>query len=740
MEFIYDTLLNKNTKMAKNPEVMNKNVLIALMLALLAGGCGGDPSSPEKLFKPISFSYPATFRDTLFTDSLHGTAIADPCRWMEAEEAPLLEEWLNSQAKISQGYLDDISFRPALERRIREIWNYERQSSPVKKGDFHYYLKNGGLQDHDVLYRLSLAEAREEIVLDPNGFSKDGSEGLGQTALSADGRYLAFEKTRGGSDWRTIQVLDVEEKKLLSDTLRWVKYSQIAWAGEGFFYSRYPAPLRGDKTSTPMEFHQVVYHRIGRPQEEDQLIFADRARSRRGFSTQTSADERFLVLSIWETHSGNGVYVMDLTKENREFIPVVDDIANEFTFIGVQGDHLLFATNFEADKRRVIKVSPAKPDPGFWEEVVPERGDALKEAFLAGGKLVVHYLRDAQSILQVFEADGAEAAILPMPEAGAIDGFQGQWGEKLAYFTFESVLKPPTIYELDLELLTMRVYKAPKVNFNASAYETKQVFFKSPDGVDIPVFITQKKAARLDGARPTLLQGEGSFGAYATLRFHPELLSFLENGGMLAQALIRGGGEYGRKWYESGCRNRKQTTFDDFQAAAGFLISQGYTRKDKLAIMGKGAGGMLVGVSLTQRPDLFQAAVAESGLYDMIRYQQFTIGEKWAFDFGRAENAREFDRLNAWSPLHNALPAEYPATMIIAGTNDDRMYPAHSWKFTAELQAQQRGPAPILLWPEPGGGIGAKKTSASAIKDSANQLSFILYHLKQPVVYELGKS
>lgn len=717
---------------------MTKLIFGAVFTAVLLSGCNNDPANPQNLFKPIAVAYPVTFRDTLFADTLHGVAVADPFRWMEAEEAPILQEWLDAETKLSQDYLSGIAFRDAVAQRVRDLWNFERVSGFRKKGAYFYYFKNSGLQAQDVFCRR-MEGGPEEILLDPNSESRKGGSGLGQVAFSANDKYLAYEVTEGGTDWKTIRIYDLEGNKDLADTLRWVKYSNIAWAGDGFYYSRYPAPVRGDKTSSPMEFHQVFFHKVGTGQSADQLVFADRARSRRGFLPLTSEDGRFLVLQIWETHSGNGVYVMDLKKASPEFVPVVDDMANEFSFIGSKGDHLFFLTNFEAGKKKLIKVSIAKPDPAFWEDLIPEKQDLLKDVALAGGKLIAHYLRDAQSILQVFEADGTESSVLPMQEPGTISDLHGQPEEDAAYFSFESFLTPPGIYELDLNLLTVRVFKPAKVNFNASVYETRQQYFKSPEGVNLSLFITLRKGVKLDGGRPTLLTGNGSFAGCSTPRFDPMALSFLENGGILAQAVLRGGGEYGREWYESGSRSKKQNTFDDFQAAAGYLISQGYTKKEKLAIAGSGPGGLLAGVSINQRPDLFQAAVATSGMYDMLRYQHFTIGGKWSYDFGRSEMAREFDYLNAWSPVHNVQRADYPATLVITGDKDDRVYPAHSYKFAAELQAKQKGQLPILLLVEKGAGELEYMPVDRKIRESADVLSFIFFQLKQPVVYEFKK-
>ena len=722
------------------PHLLKRYIFWMAVLIIGLNGCAEDARNPENWFKPIAFIYPQTFQDSLFADTLHGVAVEDPFRWMEAEEAPILQDWLAEQRALSRDYLSQIVFRKGVAQRVHDLWNYERTSSYRQQGAFLYYLHNNGLQEQDVLMRKSLQNSSEEVVLDPNTWSASGSVAIGQIAFSTDSRYLAYERSEYGSDWRTIHLWDLQEMKPLTDTLQWVKYSQIAWAGDGFFYSRYPAPLRGEQTSTPMEFHQVFYHRLGTSQSEDQIVFADRARSRRGFTTQTSSDERFLVLTIWETHSGNGVYVLDRQNESRGFTPIVDDMANAFAFVGSQGENLLFLTDFEADRGRLIQINIQKPDPGFWEVIIPEKHDVLHAVYQTGGKLTAHYIRDAQQFLQLYEADGRESMILTMQEAGAISDFQGRQGADKAYFTFESFLTPPTVYELDAAQGTARIHQAAKVNFQASAYETRLIFFKSGECIDIPMFLTLKKGLKLDGRRPVVLLAEGDFGAVRSPRFDPSMLSLLENEGVLAQAVVRGGREYGREWYESGIRSKKENAINDFQAATDYLISEGYTQREKLAIFGQGAeGGLLVAASIAQRPDLYRVAIAGSGIYDLVRYQQFTIGSKWAYDLGRSEQPREFDYLQAISPLHNTMPAAYPATLSLCGLHDDRVYPAHACKWAATLQANQRGPLPVLFLPEREAGQDWAKPVSMQIRERADLLSFVYFHLQQPVVYDYKK-
>ena len=631
--------------------------------------------------------------------------------------------------------MQKIPFRGAIENRLRELWNFERYSSPRREGDFYYFFRNNGLQNQSVLYRVAELGDEPELVLDPNRWSADGSSALGAYAFSPEGNLLAYQVSEAGSDWRTIRVLDLVENRTLADSIQWVKFSGIAWAGEGFYYCRYPEPAAGERLSGRNEFHQVYYHRIGEAQSDDRLVFADRARPNRGFSAETTEDERYLLLGMWESTSGNALYFKDLTVENGEFMPIAESFEHDYTLVGNQGPNLYFLTNNGAPNGRLVKVNATKPDQGFWEEVLPEEKDVLLEAHLFGEHLLTSYLQDAKSVLRVYALDGERIGTVDLPGIGRVTDLQGAPDQNRAFFAFESFTTPATIYELDISLLTTRAYKAPTINFNSSQYATQQVWYKGYDGVDIPMFLTYKKGLPMDGRRPTLLYGYGGFNISQLPRFQVQRAVVLENNGIFAVANIRGGGEYGEAWHRAGTRSQKQNVFNDFQAAAEYLIQQGYTEPAKLAIEGRSNGGLLVGACLTQRPDLYRVALPAVGVLDMMRYHRFTIGAAWATDYGRSDDPKDFDYLIAYSPLHNVMPTSYPATLITTADHDDRVFPAHSFKFAAELQHRQKGELPILIRVDTNAGHGAGKSTDLQIQENADLLSFLFYNLEEDVVY-----
>ena len=707
--------------------------LFVCLFALLQ--CQSDDVPQRGDFTPISVRYPPAFRDTLQVDTFFGKAVHDPYRWLEDIDAPPVADWVRLQNELTFGYLQKIPFRGAIENRLRELWNFERYSSPRREGDFYYFFRNNGLQNQSVLYRVAELGDEPELVLDPNRWSADGSSALGAYAFSPEGNLLAYQVSEAGSDWRTIRVLDLVENRTLADSIQWVKFSGIAWAGEGFYYCRYPEPAAGERLSGRNEFHQVYYHRIGEAQSDDRLVFADRARPNRGFSAETTEDERYLLLGMWESTSGNALYFKDLTVENGEFMPIAESFDHDYTLVGNQGPNLYFLTNNGAPNGRLVKVNATKPDQGFWEEVLPEEKDVLLEAHLFGEHLLTSYLQDAKSVLRVYALDGERIGTVDLPGIGRVTDLQGAPDQNRAFFAFESFTTPATIYELDISLLTTRAYKAPTINFNSSQYATQQVWYKGYDGVDIPMFLTYKKGLPMDGRRPTLLYGYGGFNISQLPRFQVQRAVVLENNGIFAVANIRGGGEYGEAWHRAGTRSQKQNVFNDFQAAAEYLIQQGYTEPAKLAIEGRSNGGLLVGACLTQRPDLYRVALPAVGVLDMMRYHRFTIGAAWATDYGRSDDPKDFDYLIAYSPLHNVMPTSYPATLITTADHDDRVFPAHSFKFAAELQHRQKGELPILIRVDTNAGHGAGKSTDLQIQENADLLSFLFYNLEEDVVY-----
>jgi prolyl oligopeptidase len=688
-------------------------------------------------FPIVEVDYPTTFRDTLFADTLFGKAVPDPYRWMEAIQAPAVQEWIDQQNKITDSYLATIPFRNAIRSRLSALMNYERYGTPEQHGSYYYFFKNDGLQNQSVLYRISELEGTPETVLDPNQFSTDGTTALGGYAFSRDGNYLAYELSVGGSDWRNIRVLDLESMTLLEEEIKWVKFSNIAWEGNGFYYSRYPSPETAENTGNAYEFHQVYYHEVGTPQLEDQIIFADRVRPKRGFYTHTSEDERFLLLNVWESTSGNALLFQDRDTDMEGFVPIVEEIEKDYQFIGSDGDNLFVLTNRDAPNGRLIKINTIKPDPGYWETIIPEnKEEVLEEVHLIGNKLIASFLKDAYSKVRIFDLNGSFETELEAPGIGTVANFSGSKDSEELFFSFSSFTAPATIYRLDMTNYVSTAYKRPQINFNSTKYVTKQVWYTSNDGTSIPMFLTFRADIELDGERPTLLYGYGGFNIPIKPRFQAQRAVLLENGGIFAVANIRGGGEFGEDWHQAGTKTQKQNVFNDFQAAAEYLIENNYTRKEKLAIEGRSNGGLLIGACITQRPDLYQVAFPIVGVLDMIRYQEFTIGAAWASDYGLSTNEQEFDHLISYSPYHNVTPAAYPATMVMTADRDDRVFPAHSFKFAAELQYHQTGPLPILLKVEQQAGHGAGKPTEKLIDEHTEMLSFLFYHLKEPVIYD----
>ncbi len=695
--------------------------------------------SPQQqiTFDPIPVQYPETRKDTV-VDDYFGTKVPDPYRWLENDNDPEVMEWVKAQNEVTFGYLSKIPFRDAIAKRLRQLWNYERYGTPDYEGGYYYYFKNDGLQNQSVLYRQPSLEAEPEVVLDPNTFSEDGTVALGGISFNRAGNLMAYQVSESGSDWRKILVRDLEAGKDLSDTIRWVKFSGMAWAGDGFFYARYPEP--DDHTYTGRnEFHQVYYHKVGTPQSDDQLVFADHTHPMRLFGVSTTRDERFLVLSVAESTSGNALYYRDLSSDDPTFFPIVEEIKDDWFLVDHVGDELLILTNNEADNWRLIAVNVQNPQRPNRRDVIPEAEDVLEDVVLAGGKLLAHYIHNASSQLKVFSLDGQPLGALELPGIGTVGSISGEPDRNEVFYSFTSFTRPTTIYRLDMETLKSEVWKAPQIDFDSDAYETRQVWYTSKDGTRVPMFITHRKGLKRDGKRPTLLYGYGGFDISILPSFYVPRLVVLENEGVYAVANIRGGGEFGKEWHLAGTRERKQNVFDDFIAAAEYLIEHKYTSPDYLAIEGRSNGGLLIGAVMTQRPELFKVAFPGVGVLDMLRYHLFTIGAAWATDYGRSDNPEMFPYLYAYSPVHNVRPAKYPATLVTTADHDDRVVPAHSFKFIAALQANQQGPDPVLIRIETRAGHGAGVPVSKRIEEEADKLAFMYYNMKVPVKYPLAQ-
>lgn len=667
------------------------------------------------------------------SEEYFGTAVEDPWRWLENPDTSTTKEWVEMQNNKTAKFLKKIGYRDDIRNRLEQLWNYEKYSAPTKEGGKYYYFKNNGLQNQSVLYVQDELNGEARIVLDPNSFSKDGTASIGGIAFSKNGRYLAYEVSEGGSDWRTIYVKDLENNELLKDTITWTKFSGATWYSDGFFYCRYPVDETGKPLSDKNEFMEVYYHRLGSKQSEDQLIYSDKSHPNYTYGTQVTDDSRYLLLYTSQSTSGNMLHFRNLEAKDNGFTPLVETFGNDYTVIDNIGDKFLVFTNDGAPNYRIVSIDAKNPAKANWKDVIPEGDCVIDGVKIIGGKLVVQYLRNAATEVKVFSQEGKFEYTLQMPEIGAIASLNGKRNDAEAFYSFASFTRPTTIFHLDVKTGQFSVFKQPTLTFKPEEYETKQVFYKSADGTNVPMFITAKKGILLDGSHPTLLYGYGGFNISVTPAFKPQMIALLEKGGIYAVANIRGGGEFGETWHKAGTKMNKKNVFNDFIAAAEYLISQKYTSTEKLAIEGRSNGGLLVGACITMRPDLFGVAFPGVGVMDMLRYHTFTIGYLWADDYGRSDESKEmFEYLYSYSPVHNCKPAKYPATLITTADHDDRVVPAHSFKFAAALQPAQQGDKPILIRIDTKAGHGAGKPTSMVIEEEADKLAFLFYNTNSP--------
>jgi len=682
----------------------------------------------------LSITYPTT-KKVEVVDDYFGTKVPDPYRWLEADATdPEVAAWIESENKVTFAYLDQIPYRQKIKDRLTELFNYARYSAPSRRGDYFFFTKNDGLQNQSVWYRQKGLDGTPEVVLDPNKLSADGTSRLGAVGISKDGKYFGYGVSTGGSDWNEIHVLDTTTKQLLSDDVKWAKFTGVAWQGDGFYYSRYPTPQPGHELTTANEFHQVFYHKVGTPQSEDRLVYEDKANPLRFHTIGTTDDERFAVLNVSERgkgKKGNALFYIDRTKPDSTFMPIVGEIGDDsYSVINNAGDKFLVYTDHKAPNGRVFLFDPQHPDEKNWKDVVPERPEPLDNASEVGGKLFITYLKDVASRAYVYNYDGKLENEIAMPGPGTAGGFGGNEDDKFTFYTFTSLNSPATIYRYDIATRKSTIFRQPEIpGFHANDYEVKEVFYNSKDGTRVPMFIVYKKGLKLDGNNPTLLYGYGGFNSTNSPNFSSLRLALLEQGFVYASANMRGGGEYGEKWHEAGTKLKKQNVFDDFIAAAEYLIANKYTSPSRLAIHGVSNGGLLVGAVSNQRPDLFKAVIQQAGVMDMLRFHKFTIGSAWKADYGSSENPDEFKALYAYSPVHNVKPGtHYPATLITTADHDDRVVPAHSFKYAAALQAAQGGDNPILIRIDTKSGHGASSTR-KAIEQTTDIYSFLMWNL-----------
>lgn len=678
--------------------------------------------------------YPVT-QKTDSVDDYHGVKIADPYRWLEDDHSEATGAWVKEQNAVTNAYLEKIPFRDAIKKRLSTLWNYPKTGVPFREGEFYYYYKNDGLQNQSVLYRQKGLNGAPEVFLDPNKLSATGTTALGSMSFSKDNRYAAYLLASAGSDWQQAFVMDVATKTLLPDKLDWIKFSGLSWKGNGFYYSRYDAPGEKSRLSSKNEFHKVYYHRLGTTQDQDELVYVDKEHPLRNAGVAVTEDERFLLLHTSEGTSGGEIWYRDLQNTAQaDFKLLIKGFDYEPSVIDNIGGKLLVHTNHDAPNYKVVLVDPEHPEKERWQTVVPEKPEVLVSAGTAGGRLFVSYLKDAAERVHQYDVntDGTVAASheVALPGIGSITGFQGKKEDKFLFYSFTSFTTPGTIYKYEVATGRSTLYTKPRVNFNPDEYETKQVFFNSKDGTRVPIFLSYRKGLQLNGKNPVLLYGYGGFNVPMTPGFNVSNLFFMEQGGIYAVVNLRGGSEYGEAWHKAGMLENKQNVFNDFIGAAEYLVQQRYTNPSRIAIRGGSNGGLLVGACMTQRPDLYKVALPAVGVMDMLRYQQFTIGWAWAVEYGRSDNPEQFRYLVKYSPLHNLKPGTaYPATLVTTADHDDRVVPAHSFKFAATLQACQAGPNPVLIRIETQAGHGAGKPTSKQIDEAADIWAFTLYNL-----------
>jgi len=683
-----------------------------------------------------TLQYPAA-RKSDVVDDYHGTRVPDPYRWLEDPDSPESRAWIEAQNKLTATYLADIPARTALRERLTKLWNYPKYGTPFRKARRYFFFKNDGLQNQSVLYKQASLTADPETLLDPNVLSEDGTVALSTLAVSEDGRLLAYGTSASGSDWEEFRVRDVAEGRDLSDHLKWIKFSGASWTndGAGFFYSRYPEP--GDKALTDVNrFQRLYYHRLGTDQTADVLVYERPDQPDWGMNAEVTDDGRYAVLHVWlGTDRRNRVYYLDLKDARRpkvtgEVVRLLDDFDASYAFVGNDGPVFYFLTDLEAPRKRVIAIDTRHPERARWREILSQGPDVLDGIHIIHDTFVANYMHDASSRLRLFTLEGRLVKDLPLPTLGSIGAISGERKDDEMFYAFTSFLYPTTIFRYDFKSGGTSVFKAPTIDFDPSGYETKQVFYSSKDGTRVPMFITHKKGLHLDGSNPTYLYGYGGFNISLTPSFSVAMLVWLEQGGVYAVPNLRGGGEYGEEWHQAGMHDKKQNVFDDFIAAAEYLIAQGYTSPSKLAIAGGSNGGLLVGAAITQRPELFGAALPAVGVMDMLRFHKFTIGWAWVTDYGSADSVAQFPYLYKYSPLHNIRAGtRYPATLVTTADHDDRVVPGHSFKFTAALQAAQAGPRPVLIEIETKAGHGAGKPTSKLIEEQADRFAFLVRNL-----------
>lgn len=681
----------------------------------------------------MPMQYPRTKTQDL-VEEIHGHAIPDPYRWMEDLDSDELRGWIDAQNALTFGFLESSTLREKIQTRMTALWNYEKYTSPFKRAGRFFYSYNNGLQNQDVLYWLEDLNAEPQVLIDPNKLSEDGTVALSGAVVSRDGRLLAYGVSDAGSDWQTWYVRRVDDAQDLEDCISWVKFSSVSWDAEnkGFYYSRYDAP-QGEALKQANYFHKLYYHKLGTPQSEDRLVYERPDQKEWGFNGEVTEDGRYLIIYVWHgTSTENAVFYLDLADPQAEVVELLPDFSAEFAFVGNRDKHFFFKTDHDAPQNRLVAIDIEKPAPEDWQELIPENEDKLEYVDFVGNRFICTYLHHAAHQVRLFMQDGSPDGELSLPGLGTVVGFGGRSDDPQTFYKYSSFNTPGAVYHFDVETRERSLFRTPDVIFDPQDYVTEQVFYESKDGTRIPLFISHRKDLKIDGNTPTYLYGYGGFNIPLPVSFSVPNLVWMEMGGIYAQAHLRGGGEYGRTWHEAGMKRNKQNVFDDFITAAEYLIGAGYTRTERLVIGGRSNGGLLIGACMTQRPDLFGVCLPNVGVMDMLRFHKFTIGWAWVSDYGSPDEPEEFETLRAYSPYHNIRAGEhYPPTMVLTGDHDDRVFPAHSFKFAAALQKAQGGEAPILIRIETRAGHGAGKPTQKLIEEFSDMWTFALAHMSE---------
>ncbi len=697
---------------------MKKTIVPLLLFALLVG-C-----------KQQKLNYPNTKKGNT-EDDYFGMKVKDPYRWLEDDNAEDTKAWVKEENKVTDDYLAKIPFRSKIKERLTELWNYPKAGVPFKKGDYYFQYKNDGLQDQSVLYVSKSLDEKPRVLLDPNKLSADGTVALAGIAISKDSKYLSYRIARSGSDWNEAYVKEIATGKDLKDHLMWLKFAGIAWYKNGFFYARYDTPKKGDALKASNTFHKVYYHKLGDSQDKDKLIYENKKYPKRMYNVSVSDNQKYMLLYDEGAGNGNGLYLKNLTKKNAKFVQISDNLEYAHYIIDELNGKLLMYTNEDAPRYKLMLVDVKRPQKKYWKTFVPEKKNVMKSVELAGGKIIVNYIRDAYSAVEVYNTDGSLSTTVKLPGIGTATGFSGEKKSDIAFYGFASFTSPRTVYKYNVKTNQSEVFYQPKVNYNRNDFVTEQKFYTSKDGTKVPMFIIHKKGLKLDGNNPCLLYGYGGFNISLTPYFSPRRIVWLENGGVYVVANLRGGGEYGEKWHKAGTKMQKQNVFDDCIAAAKYLIEKKYTNPNLLALKGGSNGGLLTAAVINQQPDLFRVAIPEVGVMDMLRYHKFTIGWSWASDYGTSADSKQmFQYLLKYSPVHNiSSTANYPAVLVTTADHDDRVVPAHSFKYIATLQEKYQGNRPVLIRIESKAGHGGGMPISKQIEEYTDIWAFIFYNM-----------